>query len=478
MHISSRREISKLLNKYNYSAYKSILLFIFSFLVASLVAFVPEYHGMNEASNWTLFILIFSAMLWVTEAIPAFAVSIFLIGLEIIILGQENGVYAKGPNDWKIFLSPWASSLIFLFIGGFILSLASSKTKIDIFIAKKVLNIAGTKPKNILTGIIVVTFIFSMFISNTATTTMMLAVVIPIISSLCHNNPFGKALLLGVAAAANIGGMGTIIGTPPNAIAVGTLGENAPSFLQWMFYAVPPAIIIMIIVWYLLLKIYPSIEDEINIDFIQNINNKKEKIIPFWHKNLVIFIFIFTILLWLTTSFHHLPVAVIAFLPIVVFTTTGIIDAEDFRSLPWDILFLITGGLSLGLAVSNTGLATWFANTMPLENLEILTLVILFSFFVVLVSNFMSNTAATNILLPIVIAIVMGITNNDDYLKNAIIIVALSASNAMLLSVSTPPNAIVYSSKKINSKDFLFIGTIVGLIGPIIITTWIWLIFK
>jgi sodium-dependent dicarboxylate transporter 2/3/5 len=361
--------------------------------------------------------------------------------------------------------------------------LASSKTQLDIWIAKRVLFISGTKPKNILTGIIAVTFIFSMFISNTATTTMMLAVTIPIIASLEKNNPFGKALLIGVAAAANIGGMGTIIGTPPNAIAVGALGDNAPSFLAWMMYAVPPALLIIVLVRFLLLKIYPSTQENIDSSFMQKISNSHEKegenskqIIPFWHKTVVIIIFLSTVLLWLTSSIHGLPTTVVAFLPIVVFTITGIVDAEDIRTLPWDILLLITGGLSLGLAVSKTGLAEWLANSIPLANFDILVVIILFSFIVVTISNFMSNTAATNILLPIVIAIVVGFSSDNLLLTNAIIIVALSASNAMLLSVSTPPNAIVYSSELIKSKDFLILGLFVGAVGPIFIITWVWMV--
>jgi sodium-dependent dicarboxylate transporter 2/3/5 len=478
--ISSRRQIQKILNKFHFSLNKAILLFLLSFLIALSVAFIPEYKAMNEASNWTLFILMFAAMLWVTEAIPAFAVSIFLIGLEIVILGHEDGVFAKGPNDWKMFLEPWASSLIFLFIGGFILSIASSKTQLDTWIAKRVLHISGTKPTNILTGIMAVTFIFSMFISNTATTTMMLAVALPIVASLKKDNPFAKALLIGIAAAANIGGMGTIIGTPPNAIAVGTLGDNAPSFLGWMMYAVPPALIIIVIVRFLLLKIYPSSQENIDDNFMKEIDNShkttKGKEIPFWHKKVVIVIFIITISLWLTNSIHGLPITVVAFLPIVVFTLTGIIDEKDIRSLPWDILILITGGLSLGLAVSKTGLASWLASSIPLANFDLLVVIVLFAFMVVIISNFMSNTAATNILLPMVTAIVIGFNADNILLTNAIIIVALSASNAMMLSVSTPPNAIVYSSGLIRSKDFLILGLFVGIVGPMFVITWIWMV--
>jgi sodium-dependent dicarboxylate transporter 2/3/5 len=245
-------------------------------------------------------------------------------------------------------------------------------------------------------------------------------------------------------------------------------------------YAIPPALIIIFIIRFLLLKIYPSNQENIDDSFMAGIDSSHKttegKRIPLWHKKVVIAIFLTTISLWLTSSIHGLPVTVIAFLPIVAFTLTGIIDEEDIRSLPWDILLLITGGLSLGLAVSKTGLASWLANSIPLASFDLLVVVVLFAFMVVIISNFMSNTAATNILIPMVIAIVTGFNVDNALLTSAIIIVALSASNAMMLSVSTPPNAIVYSSELIKSKDFLILGLFVGAVGPIFIITWVWMV--
>jgi len=466
----TRREVLKILNNYHFSIKKSVIYFIFSLIFALTFTYIPTYDGMNEASKATLFIVLFSLGLWVSEAIPAFAVSILLVGLEIVILGEPNGVFAKNQDDWKIFIEPWSSSLIFLFLSGFILASGVSKTKLDMFIAKKVLLLSGDKPSKILMALMGVTFVFSMFVSNTATTVMMLAIIMPIINNLEKNNPFSKAILLGIAISANLGGMGTIIGTPPNAIAVGALGKNAPDFLTWMFYAIPPASLLLVIMYFILLKLYPSNQEHINT----TLNQTNENETNLFEKYTVIAIFLTTLILWLTTSIHHIPTAVVAFLPIVVFTATGIIDSEDIRKLPWDVLFLIMGGLSLGLAVSKTGLAVYIANLLPLSSMDEILLVVSFSYLIVIISNFMSNTAAANIIIPIIMAISTSLFPDDTvFLIISAVIIALSSSNAMLLPVSTPPNALVYSSKRLSSRDFLLIGLIVGVLGPLVVIEWL-----
>jgi sodium-dependent dicarboxylate transporter 2/3/5 len=318
-----------------------------------------------------------------------------------------------------------------------------------------------------------ITFVFSMFVSNTATTVMMLTAIIPIINNLDKNDNFSKALLLGIAISANLGGMGTIIGTPPNAIAVGALGDLAPDFLTWMIYAVPPAIFLVIFLAFTLLKLYPPKIKHITFYF----ENNQETNTKNTQKYIVIVTFLLTLSLWLSSSIHHIPTAVVAFIPIVVFTVSGVIDTEDIRNLPWDVLFLITGGLSLGLAVSKTGLAAYLANLLPFEAMSSIVLILSFSYLIIIISNFMSNTAATNVLMPILIALVSSLyPSNTQLLIISSVIVALSASNAMCLPVSTPPNALVYSTNKLNTKDFLLMGIISGTIAPLVIFGWFYII--
>lgn len=477
--LDTRRHLNTLINSsFKMALNKSLLCFVGSLIAALLVAFVPSYSGLNDDGVMTLFILLFVAGLWVTEAIPAFAVSLLAIALNILLLGFNNFDFADKSATWKTYLGPWSSPLVFLFFAGFIMAAAASKTKLDLWIAKKVLFFVGEKPKNVMTGLMVITFVLSMFISNTATTAMMVTVIAPILASMDEGNPFGRALLLGVAVAANIGGMGTIIGTPPNAIAVGILGERAPSFLGWMIYAVPPAILLAIVIRFILIKLYPSTEDRVSLKHLEEIDHfddstsKFDKIptVPSWKKSTVVLTFFATVLLWLTGPLHHIPTTVVSLLPVVVFTIFGILDVDDVQEIRWDVIILIVGGLSLGMAVGNNGLAVWFAELFDLSQIGLFAVIMIFSIIVVVVSNFMSNTAASNIILPIVVAFTSSM--GDEASIVTAVAVALCASCAMALPVSTPPNAIVYASGNIATKDFIRIGLFAGIVSPPILAAW------
>lgn len=480
--LDERRSIRQFIDE----AYKTPLQFIFksstlTLLFALSVAFIPEY-SLSKEGVFTLFILLFAAGLWMTEAIPAFAVSLLVIALEIVLLGFSDFDFASGSKEWEVYLKPWSSPLIFLFLAGFIMASAASKTKLDLWLAKKVLFFVGGRPKNIISGLIGVTFVLSMFVSNTATAAMMLTVLTPLLLHVNQANPFAKAMLLSVVVGANIGGMATIIGTPPNAIAVGILGANAPTFIGWMGYALVPSVLMALILRYVILKLYPSTEPFIDIRSIKEVEHfddstkKFSKIptVPSWKKKVTIILFTLTVGLWLTGPLHHIPTTVVSLVPIIGFTLFGILDADDICRIRWDVIILIVGGLSLGLGVSNTGLDLWLASFVPTQTLGMLMVVVVFSYLVVLVSNFMSNTAAANIMLPIVIAIATTVSTESSEI--AVIAVALCASFAMILPVSTPPNAIMYSSNKVQAKDFLILGVVAALLGPIITISWLFFI--
>jgi sodium-dependent dicarboxylate transporter 2/3/5 len=240
----SKLIIKDLKSKIKDSVKHSVFKFIFSLLAAYFIAFIPNYSYLSYDASLMLFILLIAAFLWMTEAIPAFAVSFLIIALEILLLGYHNFDFDSSNKEWVYYLKAWSNPLIFLFMAGFIMAIAASKTKLDLWLAKRVLFYFGNKPNNILTGLMLITFILSMFISNTATTAMMMTLLIPMLKNMNKDNPFQKGILLGIVIAANIGGMGTIIGTPPNAIAVGILGDNAPSFVEWMIIALPPSSLI------------------------------------------------------------------------------------------------------------------------------------------------------------------------------------------------------------------------------------------
>lgn len=470
--LDTRREVRRLIGRLEFDSQRALKKILISLVIAVLVVFIPNYHGLSPAAQWTFFILIFAAGLWITEAIPAFATALVVIALEIGILGRPGGVFAVIENDWEMFVHPWSSPIIWLFFGGFVLAEAASKTRLDRWLVRNVLARFGTNPAVVLFGLMLATFSFSMFMSNTATTVMMLAVVAPIIANLEKDDPINKAIMLGIPFAANLGGMGTIIGSPPNAIAAGALVEVYQiNFTQWMLVGLPPAILLGAIVWFYLLKRYPSKKGKIDISKLLD-NSYQSAILPLWKKLSVMITFIITVLLWMTTPLHGISTSVISFLPITVFASLRVIGVSDIRKLPWDVLLLLTGGLSLGVAVSKTGLAEWIVGEFQLSTGMVITIAFMFSYLATVVSNFMSNTAATNILVPVGLAAAVG------FEPQVVIPIALGATSAMCLPISTPPNALAYASGKLEMKDFLEGGLITGILAPIISVLWCIFVFN
>jgi len=187
-------------------------------------------------------------------------------------------------------------------------------------------------------------------------------------------------------------------------------------------------------------------------------------------KRIVLLVLLTTITLWLTSQWTNIPVAAVSGIPIVVLTMLGIIDADDVRSLPWDTLMLVAGGLSLGIAIQEQNLALYFIAHISTFDFNWYILLILFSLLTVTLSNFMSNTAATTILVPVAVSMISLTTAINPLVFP--IVIGLSASCAMLLPVSTPPNAIVYSTGLVEQKEFRIAGFAIGILGPVVIILW------
>lgn len=465
--LDTRRQARRVLGKLQISSTRRFIKMVLAGLFAALIALVPDYASLDPAAMWTLFILIFAAGLWMTEAIPAFAVAILIIGLEILILGRPGGVFATGPKDWQIFVAPWASPIMWLFMGGFVLGQAAQTTGLDRMMARFVLKGFGSKPPYVLLGAMGLTFVFSMFMSNTATTAMMMSVVAPVIAGIDKKDPFVKALLLGVPFAANVGGMGTIIGSPPNAIAAGLLQDSHNiSFVEWMTLGLPPAIILFFIAWIYLRFAHPSKSKELDLRGLEW-ETRTGSLLPMWKRLIVFPVFMVTILLWMTGSLHGMPTAVVSFIPITVFAVTGILNVQQIRELNWDVLLLMAGGLSLGVAIQKSGLAAWLLGLLPFDTMGLLAIAFVLAYVTTLLSNFMSNTAATNILAPLGIAVAVG------FEPIVVIPLALGASTAMCLPISTPPNAIAFATGDMKSTDFLRGGVLMGILGPLLATLWV-----
>jgi sodium-dependent dicarboxylate transporter 2/3/5 len=438
------------------------------FVIMSLAigsGFLPiDALQQNEAARICMMIFVGAAGLWVTETIPPFATAILVIVLNVYLLGRPDGplgLEAKGiETSWRIFLNPIASPVLVLFFGGFIMAIGAAKHGLDIRMARAFLKPFGTRPSMVLLGIISITALFSMFISNTATTAMMFAILTPIFTSIEERDQFKKALALAVPFAANIGGMGTIIGTPPNAVAASVLAGLGPdfeiNFLEWMIIGVPLAGVMLAVLWVVLLRMFRPRTKKFEVLFPEHVEIT-------WDLLVVMITFTVTVLMWLTEPLHKIPAAVVAMLPVMVFTTFGIIDRTDLKRIDWDVIILVAGGLTLGVAMNRTGLSEIIVGLVNFSALNVIALLVVIGFFTVAISNFMSHTAASNLLIPIVVAITASIEGIGPML--VAVVVALCSSMAMSLPISTPPNAIAFSTRMVETRDMARAGTLVSLIG-------------
>jgi len=399
-----------------------------------------------------------AAGFWISEVIPAFATAIMVIVLSIYIFGWPGGMLHFDQTGYRIFLNPIASPVLVLFFGGFILAAAATKHGLDIRLARAFIKPFGTHPQMVLLGIILTTGLFSMFMSNTATTAMMIAILTPLLRNFKGRDPFKKAMVLSVPFAANVGGIGTIIGTPPNAVAASVLtGIGQPiSFLKWMLIGTPLAFTLLITLWIVLIKIFKPCEDHFEVLF-------PEPLMLTWDLVIVVLTFSVTILMWLTEPLIGIPAPVVALLPIMIFTMFGIIDQHDLKKLDWDALILVAGGLTLGVTMNSSGLSGVLVNQFSFFHLSPFLLLMIIVLFSTMVSNFMSNTSAANLIIPLVTS--MTVINP----KMGALAVAFACSIAMSLPISTPPNAIAFATHVIETKDMAKYGSLVSLISVIFI---------
>lgn len=451
-----------------------IIFFLATLLISFFLVYVLRDEAFTATQDYTMFLLFVAIGLWITEAIPPFAVGILVIGFLVFSMGRTPDI------DVKQYVQTWSDGVIWLFLGGFFLAEGMKKTKLDEALLKFILPKLGNDSKNILLGIMLVTAVLSMLMSNTATTSMILASLAPLIITLGKDAPLIKSLIIGVPAAASLGGMGTIIGSAPNAIAVGALDSVGVriSFIEWMIIGMPAAFLLVFLFFKLLERRYQLKTQHISLDFLQTETEKLNQDDAI-KKNIVLVVLIGTLLLWLTSKWTGIPVAVVSGVPIVLLTMLGIVDSEDVRKLPWDTLMLVAGGLSLGLAIKEQGIAEYFVQSIQGFDWNYYALIFLFGYITVLLSNFMSNTAATTILVPIGISLVSLIPGaNVAFLP---VVIGLSASCALLLPVSTPPNAVAYSLGIVEQKEFFPGGLFIGILGPILlilITVLTFLVFE
>ena len=422
--------------------------------------------GLSEAGRITLGIFTTAAILWVLEPFPLYVTSFIIVIMEVILLAREGGPLNMSGKQYTVFLAPFFDSVVVLFLGGFVMAKAVNRYGLDERISRSIMARVGTRPTVFLLGMMVTTAFLSMWISNTATTALMVTVAIPIIKSFPEDEMFRKALILGIPFSANIGGIGTPIGTPPNAIAMGILNqmEMDISFIDWMLRGIPVVIILTAVCWIVLCRIFPAGVDRITVDGEeQEPMDRKSKFI--------LAVFLVVVALWLTQSFHGIPSSIVALIPFVVFFGLRLLDGDDLNELGWGILFIIGGGMSLGIAMRESGLSTWIVGLIPFSGMQILLILFIFAFAAALMTTFISNSATANLLIPIVVGVPAVAP------ETSAVVVALAASAAMILPISTPPNAIAYGSGLVDVKTMIRGGSIITGISIIIVVMFIYLLF-
>lgn len=458
-----------------------------SFLVVCVFTFflalVPtSFYGINPETGLPIFtltqqrviaIFVFTAMMWILEVIPTWTTSVVAI-VSILLTTSNKGLgflMAKENigelTNYKSVMAAFADPVIMLFLGGFVLAFAATKVGLDVQLAKVMLKPFGTNPKKVLLGVLLVIGIFSMFMSNTATAAMMLTFLTPVLATLPKDGGGRIALALAIPIAANLGGMGTPIGTPPNAIALGALqdaGYNI-TFAGWMLRMVPYVVVMLLFAWFLLLKMYPFKAKTIEL----KIEGAPTKTTPF-QKYVVWVTFALTIILWVGESLFKVNSNIVAMIPFAVFSATGILKARDLEHINWAVLWMVAGGFALGTALNQTGLATTLINTIPFASWNALVVMLVGGFICYFLSNFISNSASANLVVPILIVVGKAMSGNPSFenlggVPAMIAGVAICASIAMCLPVSTPPNALAHSTGMITTKQMATVGIIIGVVG-------------
>ncbi|GAA1102104.1 SLC13 family permease [Nesterenkonia jeotgali] len=455
------------------------------------------------------------AVWWMTEAIPIPATALLpLIIFPLLVPAGDFGSAEEAVGGVSVddVGASYGNNIIFLFMGGFMLALAMQRWNLHRRIALLTLRAMGSKPVNLIAGFMIATGFLSMWVSNTATAVMMLPIgvsVLMLVSKIVKgedpataaqagedetNNAlksnFGTALMLGIAYAASIGSLGTIIGTPPNALLVGHMAETHDltiGFGQWMLVGVPISIIMLVIAWVLLTRVLfkPEIDDIPGGGDL--IRGELSKLGPMSSAELrVLIIFILAALSWvsiplISTNLLDMDdpfisdAGIAMVVGLLLFLLPGgaakgvrLLDWEYAAKLPWGVLLLFGGGLALSSQFSSSGLSTWLGTQVEgLAGIPVWVLVLVAAVGILLLTEMTSNTATAATFLPVASGVAMG-TGVDPLILAAP--VALAATCAFMLPVATPPNAIAYGSGYVTIGQMIRGGVWLNIAGVVIIT--------
>ena len=426
----------------NHVESKKVIELIVIAVITAIVWNLPQscfgIDGLTVIQQRIIAVFVFATLSWLTEAIPSWATSLGIITLMCLTIsdnsisvfkGEESAAFGKLLSS-KDIMATFANPVIMLFLGGFILAIAATKSGLDVLLAKNLIKPFGN------------------------------------FAALPANGKGRIALTLSIPIAANIGGMATPIGTPPNAIALQALnnpeGLNLGiSFGQWMSFMFPLAIALLVISWIVLKKLFPFSKKTIELEITGNVHHG-------WRMWVVAGTFIVTILMWLLDIFTGVDANNVALIPIGVFAITGVINGKDLQSIDWSVIWMVAGGFALGLGMNGSGLADAAIASIPFGQWSPLVILVISGLICYFLSNFISNTATAALLVPILAVVCTGMGDRLSAIggtSTIIIGIALAASSAMCLPISTPPNAIAYSTGLVKQNDMLKVGLVVGIIS-------------
>jgi solute carrier family 13 (sodium-dependent dicarboxylate transporter), member 2/3/5 len=429
-------------------------------LVGGVVFLLPlllDVPGLDPAGERMLAIFLLAIVFWVTEAIPLVATAVLVILLQVLLLSEQAIV----PGSEEVLTSAsvfaaLADPVIVLFLGGFLIADGAAKFGLDRNLAAVLMRpFAGDARRTVL-GLMLITALLSMFVSNTATTATMFAVVIPVLVAL----PPGKArtgLALSIPVAANVGGLGTPVGSPPNAIALGQLtamGEQV-SFLGWMVLAVPLMLVVLLFSWWLLTRRYVPAGVPVDLELTADFDRSPAA-------RLFYVVAAGTVALWLTEPLHGISSSTVGFLPVVALLATQVMSGDDLKALQWPVLWLVAGGIALGAGIGASGLDVWLLGLVAWESFPVTAVVALLAVVGLGLSTVISNSATANLVVPLAISLATGIGTDPTAIA---VVVALACSLAMALPISTPPNAIAYATGEVTTRDMASTGLVIGAVG-------------
>ena len=453
-------------------------------IVFTLILFFFNPEGLNYEAKCILASTAWMAVWWITECVPIAVTAL----LPIVLFPVTGGL------DLQSTTASYGHKLVFLFVGGFIIALAIEKWNLHKRFALNIIRITGSKKSKVILGFMIATAFLSMWISNTATSIMILPVGLAIIAQLKddpntienENLVFGKSLMIAIAYSASIGGMATLIGTPPNMIFAGVVEQSYGvkiSMFDWMKFGIPISASLLIICWLYLTKVAYKFPNEEFLEGRKEILNQIKLLGKFsYEESRVLIVFALTAIAWISRGYLETIIPTIddtiiaisfAVILFIIPTKKNSVDKtllvwKDTVKLPWGILLLFGGGMAIASAFTKSGLSLWIADLLKnLDGIPLILVILAIVTTINLLTELTSNMATTAMLLPVLVTIALAINVHPYFL---LISATLAASCAFMLPTATAPNAVVFSSGLLKIEDMFKKGIWMNIISIIIIT--------